>query len=251
MQNLCFFLRKQTLSETFLVYSFSFEYVWMSNFFQVKWHLSNTTSAKVPIPCSSFAFFFFERHFFVQRIWWSHAESFPFGGEGWGRGGIPDLWSNVGLFKCKGDPFLQTLKLALNFITVAKLSMCLSGCRVRTIKCHGLYSSESAFRLLHLINVKRWNSVPIGVNGKILLDFIGTMILHKKSAPLSPRSPRWYQQREAICSLLCGLFYILSFCVFLSLIKMNPNWKHISGSLDRATAFQGFKKTSINEIHDF
>lgn len=178
----------------------------------------------------------------MQRIWWSRAESFSFGGEGWRRGGIPDLWSNVGLFKCKGDPFLQTLKLALNFITVAKLSMCLSGCRVRTIKCHGLYSSESAFCLLHLINVKRWNSVPTGVNGKILIDFSGTRILHKKPAPSSPRSPRRYQQREATCSSLCGQFYISSFCVFLGLIKMNPNWKHIIGSSDRATAFQGVRK---------
>lgn len=86
------------------------------------------------------------------------------------------------LVKCKGDSFLQTLKLALNFITVAKLSMCLSGCRVRPIKCHGLYSHEPAFCPLHLINIKRYNSVPIGVNGKILIDVNGSRVLCKKSA---------------------------------------------------------------------
>lgn len=85
------------------------------------------------------------------------------------RGGIPDLWWNIDLFKCKRDPSLKTLQLVLNFITVAKLSMCLSGCRVRTIKCHSLYSHESAFCLLHLINIKRWNSVPTGVSGKLSL----------------------------------------------------------------------------------
>lgn len=98
---------------------------------------------------------------------------------GWGRGGIPDLWSNIDLLKCKEDLFLKTLKLVLNFITVATLSMCLSGCRVRTIKCHSLYSYESAFCLLHLINIKRWNSVPIRVNRKTLIDFSRTRIFHK------------------------------------------------------------------------